>query len=231
MRAMWGALAAAATAVASAGPGCGGSRESSSALPDAQAMCPATPEQTVGAACAVAGLRCGPAYTCGLLDVTLLCICTGGAFRCTDGRGTPIDTAGAITCPGAASAGSCPVTERSAQLAPCSEQGLLCAYRSSCPNKFDPCQCSPGATASGGFGLRFECQPAVCGGVDGGTATFDSGRDSSSSFDSGVDGDSGAGADSGLEGSTGTDADSGEASDSASDGSSGSDAAGDAPSE
>jgi len=120
-------------------------------------------------------------------------------------------------CPATPEAGSCPPTEARASFASCSETGLLCAYASACPSSFDQCECFPGKTADGGFGLRFECSPALCTLGDSG-APIDGGSDSM--FDAG---ESGAGSDSAAEadarpsGDAAAEADSARGADSASD--------------
>jgi hypothetical protein len=183
---------------------CGGSKAASpSAQPDAEAVCPATPDETIGAVCAVAGLRCGPLYTCGVNQASLSCVCTGGVFHCTDGAGNRLDAGAVPACPPPARAGSCPSTERGARFASCSDQGLLCAYPSACPSRFDQCQCFPGATTDGGFGLRFECTPAACSGFDAGVIALDSGgSDSVAASDSGHVLDADADADSETDSNT-----------------------------
>ncbi len=155
-----GAIVAAA-AVASCSSS---SPPSSSPLPsDAAAVCPATLGLTVGQRCAPDGLRCAPEYACGVTNVTLLCACTRGTFECTDGRGNVLAADETPVCPASpAEAGACPATETAAQFAPCSEQGLLCAYPSGCPSAFDSCLCFAGRTKAGLFGLRFECTPRTC---------------------------------------------------------------------
>jgi hypothetical protein len=142
-----------------------------------QPLCPSTPEATIGARCAVPGLRCGPQYACGILQASLLCVCTDGIFQCTDGTGRQLRDGGRAMCPMPGPGSSCPSTERGAQLASCDEQGLLCAYPSPCASKLDQCECFPGATADGGFGLRFECIPAVCPGSEAGSTPVESGDD------------------------------------------------------
>jgi hypothetical protein len=197
---------------------CGGSKAASpSAHPNPEATCPATADETIGAACAVAGLQCGPLYMCGINQALLFCVCTGGVFQCADGAGNPL-AAGAIpTCPAPTRGGSCPSTERGAALSSCSEQGLLCAYPRACPSRFDQCQCFPGTTADGGFGLRFECTPALCGGSDAGRIVLDSGNaadavaDSRQVFDSGSESQADSNADSSPDGSSGNDATDGDA--------------------
>jgi len=166
---------------------------------EAEAVCPSTPEETVGAPCAVPGLRCGPQYTCGSFQASLLCVCTDGVFHCTDGTGRQLRDGGSAMCPGPAPAGACPPTERSAQLASCGEQGLLCSYPSPCTSRLDQCQCFGGATADGGFGLRFECVPAVCGGPDAGPPVEDAGSPVESSSEAGADSGAESGADGGYD--------------------------------
>jgi hypothetical protein len=200
----WSAAIAIAAAIGVA-TACNGSTPSPSPAEAQAPMCPATPAATIGAACGVAGLRCGPEYTCGLLQVTLLCVCQDGTFQCTDGTGHQLDSPDAVICPPAAATSSCPATERSAQLASCTEQGLLCSYPSSCPSTLDACQCSAGTTASGGFGLRFECRPATC--VDAGEAPAppDARADADASL-ADVTVDAGTLADVTLDSATGSDA-------------------------
>lgn len=77
-------------------------------------------------------------------------------------------------CPQPAPAASCPASEKSAQLAGCGEQGLLCAYPSPCAPALDQCECFSGATPDGGTGLRFECIAAICVGPEAGPAPIDS---------------------------------------------------------
>jgi hypothetical protein len=119
-----------------------------------------------------------------------------GIFRCVDATGATLDTAAALTCPAAAATEPCPSTERAANLASCTEQGLLCAYPGACANRIDQCQCSPGAMVNGRFGLRFECTPG-CSALDGGVAVADSGGvpDSRAISDAGQRADSGADSD------------------------------------
>jgi hypothetical protein len=158
---------------------------------DAQAPCPATLGETIGAACTVYGSVCGPTITCGLFEFSVFCTCDGSSFQCTDGQGNPVDTADAATCPVPVDGGAtCPATESAAQLEGCQSSGLLCAYPSSCPSSFDECECFPGQTRTGGFGLRFECQPNDCSDAAG--VVLDAGSASSSDADSGPYADSAA---------------------------------------
>jgi hypothetical protein len=208
--------------VFAAAAACGSSSKTpSGARLDADAtVCPATPDEAISAACTVPGLQCGPQYTCGVTQVTLLCVCTNGVFQCTDGAGNLLIRGDTPACPGKTTAGSCPAAEADAQLMPCGEQGLLCAYPSRCSGRFDQCQCFPGMMPGGGYGLRFDCQVVTCGGALG---ESDSGADSSvpsqdSSVDSGPDSsldsgrDSAPDADSGTDAPTGSDALAGDAS-------------------
>jgi hypothetical protein len=153
---------------------CGPDHTPTASHPSALAVCPATPDETIGAACGVAGLRCGPQYTCGVLSVSLSCICTGGAFQCTDGAGNPLVPGAPLDCPATQPTASCPATETGAQFASCTEVGLLCAYPSACPGRLDSCQCLSGQIA-GGSGFRFECTRATCSPNDGGAIAIDSG--------------------------------------------------------
>ena len=172
--------AASATAalllIVAAAAACTDSHTSFGSSPSTQPLCPSTPEATIGAPCAVPGLRCGPQYACGIFQASLLCVCTDGVFQCTDGTGRQLRDGGRPMCPMPGPGSSCPSTERSAQHASCDEQGLLCAYPSPCAPRLDQCECFPGATADGGFGLRFECIPAVCPG-EAGSMPVESGDD------------------------------------------------------
>jgi hypothetical protein len=229
-------IAAASTAVVAAGAGCNGSSgPPRSAPPGGEEPCPATLEATLGAACAVDGLVCGPTYPCGSAQIPLLCVCDGRAFQCTDGAGNPVDTADAISCTVSTDAGSsCPRTESAAPLAPCSASGRICAYPSSCPNTFDQCECFPGTTADGGFGLRFECRPSVCVSSDGATAVVtDAGPGDADAADSNLDVESGPSEDSASDANASPDADSASEASAGphSDSASSVDSNGDAPSE
>jgi hypothetical protein len=180
----WSRLAA--TALSAAALGCNGSPAAPPTPAEAGAICPATVEATIGARCAVVGLRCGPQYTCGLLQPTLLCVCDGASFHCTDSVGNEVDTS--PTCPGPVATQSCPANGAGVQNLACKEQGLLCPYPSSCAGQYDQCQCSPGALVDGGFGLRFDCQRGTC--RDAGPAII---------FDSSV-GDTGGGREASADG-------------------------------
>jgi hypothetical protein len=143
--------------------GCGSSGGPPPPPAAAQAVCPATPGETVGAACSADGLVCGPQYPCGNTLVPLYCVCMQGAFACRDGLGHSLAHGDTPSCPGALTTPpACPATEFAANLNPCSSPGQICAYPSACPNVFDACTCSAGETASGGFGTVYVCEPAVC---------------------------------------------------------------------
>jgi hypothetical protein len=140
-------------------------------LPDAQAVCPATPSEAIGAACEVEGLRCYPEYPCGILSVTAACVCSSGRFSCTDVTDAALTSSdGSPACPPAASGETCPSAEHMANQAPCSEPGLLCQYPSSCASipAFDQCECKAEMTADGGSSFRFECFQGSCQTSDAG---------------------------------------------------------------
>ncbi|MGA7123843.1 MAG: hypothetical protein WBY94_27315 [Polyangiaceae bacterium] len=185
--ALWAGIAAPSIVIAASGAGC----SSISVVPIgsssvAQTACPATLAETIGAACAVFGSTCGPTITCGFSQISVLCLCDGHAFQCTDGAGNPVDTADAATCLTPLDASTaCPHTETAAEFAPCQSTGLVCNYPSSCPNAYDQCQCFPGQTRDGGFGFRFECEPAACESPDAsvGSPTPTSETDASESAD------------------------------------------------
>ncbi len=167
--------------------GCQASSNETVSPPDATApYCPTTLAQTIGAPCAEAGLLCGPEYTCDLIQVSLLCVCTEGLFRCTDGLGHVLEGGQTPVCPSAPEAGTCPATEDLATSASCTDQGLLCSYAAECEGGLDQCQCFPGALGDGGFGLLFECQPAYCG-SDAATDFADSGADAGDGSSDGAD--------------------------------------------
>jgi hypothetical protein len=154
---------------AASAPACNSSSSSGASAPEAGPVCPLRPEDTIGVACAFEGLRCGPQYTCGFLQVTLLCVCTEGTFHCTDSTGAEV--VAPPDCPAeSGDAGGCPRTAPLTTLDPCTDDGLLCAYPTSCPGRFQQCQCAPGTFGDGGFGLRFACQALTCDESDGATA-------------------------------------------------------------
>jgi hypothetical protein len=163
-RALWTfALAAAAPAIVA--PLAGGCSSSSSGeAPDAQAsaVCPDTLAGTIGASCSVERLVCSPQYACGVAVATARCVCTSGAFSCTDLADAPLMAPDATpTCPPLAhqTPAKCPPTSRAADLAACTEPGLLCTYLAGCDATpaFDQCQCASGPMPGGKTGLRFDC--------------------------------------------------------------------------
>lgn len=192
-RRLWPATwVAAITVVGSVGAaGCQGSASQSApigAMTPPLENCPPSLDKTIGAACSMNGLVCGPSIACGLTELTISCVCTGGVFRCLDAQGNPLASAAAVTCPDGSEvvdAGACPRSEKAASLAACSETGLLCAYPSACPGSLDQCQCFPGTMASGGFGLRFECRPASCPNPDAAVIHFDAAGEPPPAADSG----------------------------------------------
>ncbi len=159
---------------------CSSSQSPTAPAPDAQALCPATPEATIGAACATAGLVCAPNYVCGSTTASLYCMCMGGTFSCHDGLGNALTSGQSPICPGTPPATpACPASLKAANLKACTTPGQICAYPSACATAaFDQCTCFPGETATGGFGTVFTCQQAVCP-SDGGAAppTPDAGAD------------------------------------------------------
>ena len=148
--------------VAQLAPGCSSST-APAPLADAEAICPASVADAVGAACAVEGLVCSPEYACGILPATASCTCVGGAFACTDVTGKPLAPGGEPACPATATSETCPATEVLANRHACTESGLECAYPSTCASStdYDQCECFTGALLDGGTGLRFEC-PSPC---------------------------------------------------------------------
>ncbi|HEY8039737.1 MAG TPA: hypothetical protein VIF15_08090 [Polyangiaceae bacterium] len=183
-RARWSGVGSAIVGVvlagATAATGCS-STSASTTQPDASVVCPATPDDSIGKACAQEGLRCGPAYPCGFLTVPLLCICTGGSFQCTDGAGNQLNPGDTPQCPGVPkNPPACPATELLAIQASCSSSqiGQTCAYPPQCPGgtlAYDVCSCMSGATKTGN-GLGFECDN-TCGGGSGFDAGVDAGAD------------------------------------------------------
>jgi hypothetical protein len=144
---------------------CGSSTESPVAPLDAEAaVCPPTPEDTVGKPCGNEGLVCGPQYSCGITQASLYCVCTGDTFQCRDGENRTVAPGATLPCDAVASTPApCPASEAAAGVAACSLVGQICAYQSRCPSMFDTCSCFPGATADGGFGPVFICKAAICG--------------------------------------------------------------------
>ena len=144
---------------------CGSSNAPPATPGDAEsAVCPTTPEDTVGRPCGVEGLVCGPQYACGIAQVSLYCVCTRGTFLCRNGENGTVDADATLPCNAGTSApGPCPPSEAVANRVACGMVGQICAYRSQCPSMFDTCSCFPGSTADGGFGLVFACKSPVCG--------------------------------------------------------------------
>ncbi len=152
-----------------AGSGCSSSSSGTSQAADSAGVCPATIQDTVGQACSVEGLKCGPTFPCGVTSVPIYCRCVTGVFQCVDGAGDGYDGGTPPTCtnPKPVDAGACPATENAAATSACSaaQNGLACAYPPACDGgtqAFDLCTCGPGP--SGAF--VFECENA-CGGAGG----------------------------------------------------------------
>jgi hypothetical protein len=130
---------------------------------EAEAVCPATPADTVGKACPSEGTICGPQYACGNTSASLYCVCTGGTFACRDGTGNALKPGDTPACPSVPPAPpACPSSLAAASLHACTAPGQICAYPSVCRGAYDQCYCFPGETAAGGFGTVFVCQPAIC---------------------------------------------------------------------
>jgi hypothetical protein len=162
--------------------GCGSSGQSASdsgsQADSSAAGCPATLAETIGAPCNVEHLLCDPSsYTCGLIEVPIVCICTSRAFQCTDGAGNPLGIGETPSCPEAPEAGSCPATEMAAALSGCSTLGVSCQYSSACGVGLDQCECLRGPVGDGGVALRFECQQATCSSVDAAAGSSDGSLD------------------------------------------------------
>jgi hypothetical protein len=154
------ALPSALAGLASGPGGCSSTSAPSSGGSDAEAICPDTVAGAVGASCEVEGLVCSPQYTCGVVEVTARCVCTAGAFVCNDVTDAALTSPDATpVCPQRGDAEACPLLERSASLAACTETGLVCTYLAACDATpaFDQCQCMEGALANGTTGLRFQC--------------------------------------------------------------------------
>ena len=154
-------------------------------------QCPASVALTIGAPCQGDGLLCAPSYDCDLVEVPLLCTCTGGFFACTDGAGNAVDAGETPGCaaPAAVDA-SCPLDEESATAAACFDVGLICGYRSACGVGMDSCECMNGSLVTGGPSLVFGCQLAACGPSDAGGGDGEGGSDAAlealPSLDAGV---------------------------------------------
>jgi hypothetical protein len=134
--------------------------------PDADAVCPATVASAGGQPCGLEGLRCYPEYACGILSAIATCTCSRGHFSCTDVTGSALDADATPACPTPRDGGACPATRSAADVASCTETGLLCAYPSRCPSSrgYDRCECFPEPAGDGGVRLRFHCsEPCVDG--------------------------------------------------------------------
>jgi hypothetical protein len=159
-RVLWALMAAPAAAVAWSAGGCTSPPPSQSATPDAQAVCPNTLADTIGAPCTVDGLVCSPQYACGAAYGLARCVCTSGSFACTDLADAALEAQDATpSCPAPTAPEKCPTTEAAARLAPCTESGLVCSYIPQCAGAtgLDQCQCVFGALPSGQSGLRLQC--------------------------------------------------------------------------
>ncbi len=178
------ALAGVATVWAAISLACGsGSGDDDASLPtdDAAAntgadggQCPATVALTVGTPCDGEGLQCAPEYLCNLVQVPLLCTCSGGSFVCTDSIGHRLEPGETPGCPPVGDAG-CPVDEESADGTPCADVGFICEYPSACNAGVDSCQCVPSGV-TGGASFVFACQAPSCGSPDSGVAGGDGGE-------------------------------------------------------
>jgi hypothetical protein len=174
------AFAGASTWLASGGCGSSGAQPGPPAV--APPVCPATPGDTVSAACTAEGLVCGPQYACGDTLVPLYCVCTQGAFACRDGLGHSLARGDTPACPNPPGPlPACPASEFAANLQPCSSPGQICAYPSACPEIFDECTCSAGQTGSGAFGKVYVCEPALCLTDAGPPVVVDGGLDADAS--------------------------------------------------
>lgn len=160
--------------------GCSPDSPSSGVALDADVVCPATVSGAETQVCAVEGLRCYPEYACGILSAIATCSCSRGRFLCTDVLGNALNSGDALACPTPQDSGACPKTLSAADLSPCTETGLACAYPSRCPGSpgYDKCECFPEATSDGAVALRFRCtQPCVDGGPVGVDAPYDAPSD------------------------------------------------------
>jgi hypothetical protein len=127
--------------------GCSSSPTPADASTAPQPVCPDTLAETIGAACAVDGLACGPQYLCGVVRVTARCTCTGGVFACNDVEDAALETPEAeAACPPAVVSQACPASERAASVATCKETGLMCTYPAPCDAtpSLDTCLCMDG---------------------------------------------------------------------------------------
>ncbi len=132
---------------------------------DAQAICPNTLTETLGAPCTVEGLVCSPQYSCGIALGIARCVCTSGNFACSDLEDAALEGPDAApSCPPTKAPDKCPVSEQAANLAACTESGLPCTYPAACDATpgFDTCSCTATKLPDGGMGKRFVCH-SKCG--------------------------------------------------------------------
>jgi hypothetical protein len=141
------------------GAGCGSSSGGGSQTPTTSAVCPDSVAAAIGASCETQGLTCAPQYTCGITPVTITCVCTAGTFACVDVSGVSLSKGSVPDCPDALPEETCPTTQERADLAPCTEIGLACAYPETCDATpaYVTCQCALGQLANGTMGTRFQC--------------------------------------------------------------------------
>ncbi len=128
----------------------------------ASATCPASLAAALSTSCVSASQTCTFLYPCNSFTATATCACDGSHFSCTDVANVLIeDEDSAPTCTALANSESCPAFENAANLAGCTELGLVCAYRSPCQGNtdYDTCQCIPDPTGSGAT-PHFECLAA-----------------------------------------------------------------------
>jgi hypothetical protein len=140
--------------------GCSSSNASpSSNLPDAHLSCPETLAETIGAACAVDGQSCYPAYACGAQMPYATCLCTAGSFVCKDLLGAPLVQGSTPGCPDAAATPACPSTYTLANRVACQAPGQVCTYASPCVSipAFLSCECMPATQIDGGLLYEFSC--------------------------------------------------------------------------
>ncbi len=187
-----------AVGVAAAAGGSAGCSSSSAAAttPEAATFCPATVDDTVGAACNSEGTVCSPTYPCGIATVTVRCTCTLGSFQCVDGMGNPFAAGNTPSCgEGGVTQGACPASETAAAIGKCTEgqSGQQCAYPPQCTGgtlAFDRCTCEP---VPNGSGFAWECENSCNSGMgpvpDGGAqdGAVDSGAETGPSTDAASD--------------------------------------------
>jgi hypothetical protein len=141
--------------------------------PDAQAICPSTVGETAGAACTVEGLSCRPQYACGVTFGIARCVCTGGAFACTDVTDAALSGPQSVpACPQSkVTPQRCPATEALARGATCSELNFSCSYKAPCGGEpgLDVCTCSQANGPGYAFSCETPCHPNT------GVYTIDSG--------------------------------------------------------